>query len=252
MTRDDIKEVYDQGLDSVCIVIESLETRLAAIESRLKMNSRNSSKPPSSDGVNKPKPKSQRKPSGKKSGGQEGHEGKTLNKVENPDDIIVHKAPEKCHCGHDLKKYKKTIRQTDSRQVFDLPEIRLRVTEHQRESVVCRCCGSVHHGSFPEAVSQPTQYGERLTSYALYLHAHQFLTAKRGEELFRDLFQAGVSAGTVVNMQERFAQRLAVYEQAIRDNILKVPTAHADETGVRVMKKLMWLHTFSSGNYSAI
>jgi transposase len=76
-----------------------LKSKVAELEARLNSNSRNSSKPPSSDGYQK-KPAFPRKKKGKE-GGQQGHQGRTLRQVEHPDKTVKHK-PGSCVCGHEF------------------------------------------------------------------------------------------------------------------------------------------------------
>ena len=110
------------------------------LRGKLAKNSQNSSKPPSSDGLKKPQPKSLRKPSGKKPGGQQGHPAARLKMVEQPDQTIVHSVKECQQCGRSLD----AIDAVDSRrrQVIDIPPVKLEVTEHRAETKCCPDCGS--------------------------------------------------------------------------------------------------------------
>ncbi len=149
--------------------------RLAELERRLGLNSSNSGKPPSSDGLKKPlRVSSLREPSGKKSGGQKGHPGETLRRVEKPDTPIDH-YPEICAaCGELLTAAMATDRV--ARQVFDLPEPRpLIVTEHRAHGCRCAACGTRTRAAFPEGVTAPVQYGKRIGAFVLYLLHYQLL-----------------------------------------------------------------------------
>ena len=151
----EINVAYDQGRLAVIalilgIVLELVE-RIQKLEDQLAKNSSNSGKPPSSDGYEKPAPKSRRKRSGKKSGGQVGHAGHTLKAVEKPDKIEVHAVTCCGHCQTSLKKEK--VLRVEKRQVFDLPEIKLEVTEHQAEVKTCPQCQQTTKGEFPSGVS---------------------------------------------------------------------------------------------------
>lgn len=133
---------------------KKLNERVSDLEARLNKNSGNSSKPPSSDELKKPR--NMREKSGKRTGGQPGHEGRTLNKVENPDEVIEYKVPGDYDCGCDLNNVNHTKK---TRQIFDIPKVKIRVTKHVTYEVVCSKCGKVHKTDFPPEVTQPTQYG---------------------------------------------------------------------------------------------
>jgi hypothetical protein len=142
LSEEEIRSLYKQGEDTiVALVLElismnkELEARIQALEDRLSKNSGNSSKPPSSDGYQKPAPKSLRKRHGRKSGGQPGHPGNTLKAVESPDRIEVHQAKECKHCHRSLENV--AVKKHECRQVFDIPKVEIGVTEHQSEIKVC-------------------------------------------------------------------------------------------------------------------
>jgi transposase len=137
------------------------------LEERLAQDSRTSSKPPSSDGLAR-LPRSSRRPSGKRPGGQAGHAGHTLVIGEQPDEVVRHR-PQVCRqCGEDLSGVPVSV--AERRQVLDVPEIRLLVYEHQIEAIGCPTCHATSLGSFPAAVSAPIHYGPNLQALAVYLH----------------------------------------------------------------------------------
>src|SRR5271155_2502327 len=143
-----------------------LREKIAELERRLNKNSSNSSKPPSSDGLKKPpRTKSLRGKSGKKSGGQAGHKGGTLKQVANPDRIEPHEADRCRHCQAGLTPA--MITDVAKRQVFDLPEPRLEVTEHRASIYCCAECGRRTTADFPEGVTSPAQYGPRVKAVAI-------------------------------------------------------------------------------------
>jgi transposase len=175
--------------------IERVERRLAELEAenaelkrRLAQNSRNSSRPPSSDGLSKPPPKSLRRPSGRKPGGQAGHEGGHLAQVAVPDEVIDH-VPSACGACHAALDDAVAVGH-QARQVFDLPEIRLSAVEHRAWTRRCGC-GHETTAGFPPAVTAPTQYGSRVRALGLYLVAHQHLPYGRAAQLLRRLDRAG-------------------------------------------------------------
>jgi len=138
--------------------VTSLLAKVAELEGRLALNSRNSSKPPSTDGLNKPQPKSLRQPGQKPTGGQKGHKGHTLKRVENPDHTVIYSPQTHCKdCNMLLNKPE----QAESRQVFDLPRRQFEVTEHQVHAAECSCCGKVYRGEFPEGVRHRCNTGRR-------------------------------------------------------------------------------------------
>jgi len=218
--------------------LEQVHQRLRAVEEQLKKNSRNSHKTPSSDGLKKiPKV---RKPSGKKPGGQKGHKGTTLQMVEHPDIIEVHKVERCRRCGQSLKG--KEILGYDRRQVFDLPPIKVEVTEHQAEIKECGHCGTFTTAEFPEEVSHKVQYGPGLKATAAYIKSYGLLSYERAAELFGDLFGVPLSGGTLVNIDREIGERLEEVNERIKEQILESPIVHFDETGMRIEGKLHWLH----------
>jgi transposase len=218
--------------------LEQVHQRLRAVEEQLKKNSRNSHKPPSSDGLKKiPKV---RKPSGKKPGGQKGHKGTTLQMVENPDIIEVHKVERCGRCGQSLKAEK--VLGYDRRQVFDLPLIQVEVTEHQAEIKKCGGCGTLTTAEFPEEARHKVQYGPGLKATAAYIKGYGLLSYERAAELFEDLFGVPLSGGTLVNIDREIGERLEEVNERIKEQILYSPIVHFDETGMRIEGKLHWLH----------
>ena len=129
--------------------LSRLAERIQKLEDQLAKNSRNSGKPPSSDGYDQgaPRPKSLRKRSRRKSGGQSGHPGETLKAVEKPDFIKVHRVHACQHCGQSLQR-RKAIGH-EKRQVFDLPKVQMKVTEHRAEIKTCSRCGKETSAPFP-------------------------------------------------------------------------------------------------------
>ncbi len=218
--------------------IQQLHERLQEVERQLKMNSRNSNKPPSSDGMKKiPKV---RKPTGKKPGGQKGHEGKTLKMVAKPDEVEVHKVECCGSCSNPLKDKQATG--YDRRQVFDIPPIEVQVTEHRAEIKECDACGAVTTAEFPDDITHKVQYGPRLKANAVYIKNYALLSYDRAAELFEDLFDVPLSAGTLVNIDRETGKRLEEVNERIKEAIIDSPIAHFDETGMRICAKLHWLH----------
>jgi transposase len=228
-------------------VIAALQTRIAELERQLGLNSGNSGKPPSSDGLRK-KParvSSLRERSGKKTGGQKGHPGKTLSRVETPDATIDH-FPETCSgCGGTLTGT--TATGHTARQVFDLPEPQpLTVTEHRAHACVCGNCGTETRADFPEDVTAPVQYGARLAAIVVYLLHYQLLPEKRLATLMADLFGVHLVTATIAGMSRSCAARFQAFAATVRDHVAAAPVKHLDETGLRIGGKTQWLHIAST------
>lgn len=226
--------------------ISDLDARLKKLEKQANKTSKNSSLPPSTDGFKKTK--SLREPSTKKPGGQVGHKGTTLKMTLHPDHIEKH-SPDICReCGYQLDEVKsqKTIR----RQVFDLPTLKLQVTEHQVHVKICPNCQCKNEGEFPKHITQPTQYGTHLTSVLAYLSHYQFVPYNRLKQLTKDIFGANISAGTLVNMTKRFYEQLETTEASIKENLLASHLLHLDETGCYVNGARHWLHVTSNKQYT--
>ena len=224
----------------------ALTARLAELERRFGLNSSNSGKPPSSDGLKKPpRVSSLRESSGKKSGGQKGHPGETLCRVETPDATIDH-YPEACPaCGEPLPAAMAT--RHAARQVFDLPEPKpLFVTEHRAHGCRCAACGTQTRAAFPDAVTAPVQYGKRISAFVLYLLHYQLLPEKRLAVLMADLFGVKLVTATIARISQDCAGRLQSFADAVRDHVAAAPVKHMDETGFRIGGKTQWLHIAST------
>ncbi len=229
--------------------IVALKARIAELERRLGMNSKNSSTPPSSEGLAKPSPKSLRKPSGRKPGGQPGHRGRTLSQVDDPDEIVRHEPSCCTGCGHTLEAADQTG--LTRRQVFDLPPINIRVVEHQLISRRC-ACGTVSTAEAPANVNAPVQYGPRILAVAVYLYMGQYLSKNRTAKAIAELFNTPISEGTVGAATAKAANDLTEFASAVADRITAADVVHFDETGFRAGAKLHWLHCASTAMFTAI
>jgi transposase len=232
--------------DDLITLLLVQEARIAELERRLGLNSSNSGKPPSSDGLKKPpRVSSLREPSGKKTGGQKGHPGETLRRVETPNATVDH-FPETCPaCGEPLT----AAMATDhvARQVFDIPEPRpLNVTEHRAHICRCAACGTPTRAAFPEGIAAPVQYGTRIAAFVLYLLHYQLLPEKRLAELMADLFGVHLVTATIARISQDCAQRFQGFADAVRDGVAAAPVKHMDETGLRIGGKTQWLHIAST------
>ena len=224
-------------------LIAQQQARIAELERQVGLDSGNSGKPPSSDGLKK-KPvrvSSLREKSGKKSGGQKGHPGETLRRSETPDDTIDH-FPEACvGCGEALSEAMATDHV--ARQVFDLPAPQpLFVTEHRAHNCRCTACGTQTRANFPDHVKAPVQYGARIAGIVVYLMHYQFLPQKRLAALMDDLFGVRLATATIAAMSRNCAVRFESFATAVYGRIAAAAVKHLDETGFRIGGKTQWLH----------
>jgi transposase len=247
--RKDLESLVDyilllqQQVESLQQQVKTLQQKVASLEAQSQQNSRNSNKPPSTDGFKKPAPKSLRKNGERKPGGQPGHSGHTLKRVANPDHI--HIIPlDQCVCGKDLSQIPATDH--ESRQVFDLPKPRLEVTDHRAEIKCCPDCGQTVRAAFPPGVTAPAQYGLRFQSLLLYWHHQQLLPTERITQMCLDLYGQSISEATIFQVTELGYQQLESFEAIVIEQLQSSSCAHADESGMRVQGKLHWLHSCST------
>jgi transposase len=220
--------------------------RIEQLEAQLGQNSRNSNWPSSRDkGRTKKRKQNLRPPSDKKTGGQPGHEGHTLKFSQEPDNIERHR-PEACqHCNHLFAEEQVAV-ELKRRQVIDLPPMQVEVTEHQAECLVCRACGQVSEGQFPEAVTQLVQYGPRVKSLAVYLKSQQLLPYGRTQQFLADLFGLSVVQGSLENFMEAAATKVAPINTKVKAGLVAAKVVHYDESGFYIGGKRQWLHSAST------
>jgi transposase/regulator of replication initiation timing len=244
-------DVSDLRAQNACLKqkVAELKQENAHLRRQLGKNSSNSGKPPSSDGLRKkPQPQSLRdvlRAQKKKSGGQKGHKGETLRQVAEPDQTILHEAIGCRHCqalltlsmAHGLEK----------RQVFDLPEPRLDVTEHQARVYTCTECHGITKAVFPTDVTSPVQYGPRVKAAAVYLNVQHFIPEDRTARAMADLFGAlSLCPASIAAWGEKKAHELKDFVADIRTRLETAAARHLDETGFRMGGKTQWLHCLSS------
>ena len=223
--------------------VRALLARVQELEARAAKDSHNSGKPPSTDGL-KRKTKSLRKPSGKKAGGQLGHRGETLHLVATPDAVVEHR-PRVCPaCQAELDEAAVVGR--ERRQVWEVPPVRLRVTEHRALHLRCARCQQVSVGTFPAEAPSRAQYGPQLRAFAVYLVEEQLVPLGRVQQLLRDLVGVPLGRGTLVRWIQQASATLAPVEAALTAALRQAPVLHHDETGVRRGGKLAWVHVAST------
>jgi transposase len=222
--------------------------RIAELEARLRHSPRNSSRPPSSQGLDKlpPRPRSLRTKTGRK---QDGHEGSTLAQVARPDRELRHE-PGRCGwCGAGLAG--RPVTGVERRQVFDLPQAAVAVTEHQLIERECRC-GQRARAAAPPGADGPVQYGPRIAAVIVYLSAGRFLSKQRTAQALAELFGVPCSSGTVAALTARAAGRLGGFLEHVRSQIAAHEVAGFDETGFRVQGRLHWVHCARTGKYTLL
>jgi transposase len=227
------------------------QERIAELEDRLRQTSRNSSVPPSADGLAKPPPRSRslRKKSGRKPGGQDGHPGQTLAQVAKADREVRHEPGPCARCGAALTG--RPVTGIERRQVFDLPPVTVTVTEHQLIERECGC-GHRTRGAAPAGAEAPVQYGPRIAAVIIYLYTGQFLSRKRTAQALAELFGVPLSPGTVAGITARAAGKLDDFLEQARGNIAASDVAGFDETGFRVAGRLHWVHCARTGKYTLL
>jgi len=231
-------------VDTQAAEIAELRARLADLEERLGRTPRNSSMPPSAEGLAKPPSRAQRRAAAKrKPGKQPGTEGKHLAQVAEPDAIVTHvpASCERCRAGLSGAR----VVDTEHRQVFDLPDIAFMVTEHVAEKRRC-ACGWDTKASFPPTASAPAVYGPGVRALAAYLAVHQHLPLERTAQLFADVLGQAVSVGALSRMISEAAAGTTEFTEHVRVLLRQADTVHFDETGARVKARLAWVHGASN------
>jgi transposase len=248
MSPDQLKEIDKESLIVIIIALQEQLAEQAALIQELRdqvaKNSRNSGKPPSSDGLKKPRPHSLRRKTGRQSGGQKGHQGHTLQMVAQADSIERHRVTRCPYCATNLKEV--VSDECERRQVFDIPVVQLMVTEHQAERKQCPHCQRLVKGTFPANVTQPVQYGPRLKAQMVYLNTYQLLPWARTCELMEDFYGHRPSEALVLASNETLANRIEPTLDAVHRQLIAADVVHFDESGIRVEGRLNWLHLAST------
>ncbi|MGH3283075.1 MAG: IS66 family transposase, partial [Streptosporangiaceae bacterium] len=237
-------------LAGVAAELVRAQQRIVELEDRLRQSSRNSSMPPSAEGLAKPpRPRSLRKRSGRRPGGQDGHPGQTLAQAAKADREERHEPGSCSRCGAGLAG--RPVTGVERRQVFDLPPVTVQVTEHQ---LIERACGCGHRtrGAAPAGADAPVQYGPRIAAVIVYLYTGQFLSKKRTAEALAELFGVPLSPGTVAAVTARAAGKLDGFLERVRAGIAGSDVAGFDETGFRVAGRLHWVHCARTGKYTLL
>jgi len=253
--RSQLEQLDKEALISIILVLQqqvrelqqSVGAQAAEIQKlrdQLAKNSRNSGKPPSSDGLKKARTRNLRKKTGRRSGGQKGHEGHTLEMTKQPDHIQVHAVSQCPHCAADLRVVEPS--RLERRQVFDIPPVRIEVTEHQAEIKICSQCGNEVKGDFPAEVTQPVQYGPRIKAQASYLNNYQLIPWARTRELLGDFYGHAPAEALVQEANAGVVDGIAPSLEATKQQLIGSDVVQFDESGLRVEAQLNWLHVAST------
>ena len=254
-----IKEAFREGEDAVVTLFDEFGEQLIELaqqlqkqsdiiqelQAKLSKNSRNSSKPPSSDGYGKENRTTSLRLKGEKpNGGQLGHTGETLKPVEEPDEIETHDTIccEKCNASlEDVE-----VSSVEERQVFDIPAMKIVITAHRATVKICPECQTRNKGEFPDDVTQPVQYGDGVKTVASYFNNEHFVPVARTAQIFKDLYGQAPSEATILKASKQLNQHIQPARKAVKEMLHQEPVLNADETGLRVEGKLNWLHSVST------
>lgn len=244
-TAEQLNSLADTHPRRLVPIVLDLQTLVATLQARLALNSRNSSKPPASDGYAKPAPKSLREKTGRKSGGQPGHPGHTLEPVAHPDHAVTLPL-DLCPNGCATKLHHQPPTDHVCRQVFDLPPQKLEVTEYRSETKRCPTCNSNVSAPFPPNVNAPVQYGNRFLGLLAYLRDQDFVASDRLSQFSADIYGHPVSEQTIQDAETTAYDNLEGFQTQVEALLPSAKILHGDETGLRVAGKLWWVHALGS------
>ncbi len=229
---------------SLRAAIELLVVIVTLMIERLKLNSKNSSTPPSQDPNRKKNPK--KGDSSRTTGGQKGHEGTTLRQVDNPDEIIVHKADQCSSCGSDISQI--PVEGTKNRQVVEVI-VKSHIVEHQAEIKKCSC-GQSNQAHFPLGIAKPIQYGSSIKSLSVYMSQYQMIPYNRICDFFREQTEINLSEGSIYNFNLECFEKLKPFEDHVKSELKFSEILNVDETGINIDGKRFWLHTTSNEDWT--
>jgi transposase len=238
-SRQELQDWGKTDLDGLVDYTFELQAQVRCLRDAAAQNSRNSSRPPSTDRGERPKPRSLRGKSGRKSGGQPNHPGRTLQVSKDPDHIQIHPL-KRCECGQDLSGQRAIDFQV--RQVFDLPSLELECTEHRAEIKVCPSCQASAAAPFPAQIKAPVQYGKNFRALLVYLYDAQAGASRRIRDMGAEMFGYPVSEATLQSARQEQFQALEPFEKRLVEILPQEPILHADETSLPINKVTHWLH----------
>ena len=258
-SHENIKKSFRQGEDEVVALFDKLSEQLIdlaqqlqkqsesiqELQAKLSKNSKNSSKPPSSDGYGKQNRTTSLRQKGKNpNGGQKGHKGETLKQTDTPDEVETHHKACCENCQASLEDVE--VSAVEERQVFDIPAMKIVVTAHQATLKTCPECLTENKGDFPEKVTQPVQYGDGVKTVASYFNNEHFIPIARTAQIFKDLYGQAPSEAVILKASQQLNEHIKPARKVIKQLLHQAPVLHSDETGLRVEGKLHWLHSAST------
>jgi transposase len=244
-SKEQLVDLALQLLDEVA----ALKIEINELGAKLGTNSSNSSKPPSMDGLGKPAPKSRREKSGKKPGGQPGHQGHGLKIDREPDEKVEH-TPETClECGAELPG--ETAKCVETRYVWEIDVI-VKLIEHKQMSIICPFCGAENRGEFPPEVSGTQNYGAGIRAFSATMVNYAMVSIDKTHKIMNDVLQVPISTGTLANINAEYGEKMQPLLVEIKEKVQSSPIVHFDETGLRVDGKTHWLHNSSTSEATYI
>lgn len=222
-----------------------LKEKVSELEKKIHQNSTNSHLPPSRDSVHVKAAKQRKK--GGRVGGKKNHVGYTLQRVAKADEI-ENQLPDKCECGCDLSDCKSTV--YDTRQEFDIPISRFRVTEYRRYLTICPKCKSAVKGTYPSHIVAPTQYGPKLKSFCILANSEYKVPYNKLSEMIEVLYGLKITEGSLVNFTQKCYRLIEPAETFIKTKLAESKIAHVDETGILVKRCLHWMHVMSNEHFT--
>ena len=238
-SRSELWEWGRTDLEGLVDYTFELQSHVCQLRDAAAQNSRNSSRPPSTDRAERPKPQSLRAKSGRKPGGQPNHPGHTLPFNRNPDHVKILPL-ESCECGEDLR-HEPVINYV-VRQVYDLPSLELECTEHRAEIKDCPGCQCIVRAPFPSEINAPVQYGKNVRALLAYLYDAQVGTSRRIREMCAEMFGYAVSEATLQSARQEQYEALEPFEKRLIQILPQQPVLHADETSLPINQVTHWLH----------
>jgi len=227
--------------------IKLLKNELKELKETVNKDSSNSSKPPSTDNYfNKKKDIKKNNNKNRSRGGQKGNTNNNLKKVNNPDKIEILQIDNCLNCNSNLENVE--AKSISKKQVFDIPKIKIEVTEFQQHNKVCPCCNIINKPKFPKNITSYVQYGDNIKTFVAYLNTYQMIPYARISELMKDFTSHSISSGTIYNMLESFYEKLEPYEKNVKNLLINSNVVNVDETGAKVKNKLHWIHTVSTSS----
>jgi transposase len=239
-------ELWEQTPLVVREYIRTLEARVAALEAtvqplleRLYQDSHNSARPPSSDPPHALRPRPHRGPSGRKRGGQPGHQGhsRALVPIEEVESVVAVKPQRCCRCQHPLQG---DDCQPYRHQVTEVPPIKPVVTEYQLHQLHCPVCGMPTRADLPLG-APPGGFGPRVQAIVALGTGAYRLSKRTTQEVMADLFALPMSLGTIPHLEHATVQAVAAPVADAQAYVRTQPTAHLDETGWREGSARAWL-----------